>query len=414
MASHESSAIKHNDHLLLDQPLLRLPNELLRKNFRSAHFVIERDTSALKNLLKESATAAVSGRASQQDVLKNLDAMITRMRGVKRKLSQYAGEEARLHEHTAARIQHLDDLYGINTVEDVKYESWSRKRLDRLIADYFLRNGFHESAKQLAKERNMERLVDVETFESMGRIRLALLGGSVTEALAWCAENKKELRKMECKLEFMLRLQQYIELIRAGTQPKLVEAITHAKKHLIPYRSQHPREVAQACGLLALPPNSRNSEDCYADLYRPRWTELADLFTTTHNQLLSLPSVPLLHIALSSGLSALKTPACHASTTNQGGGSVRAHHQDDNGSQDHGVCPICSTELNDLAKYVPYAHHTNSHVQPDLVMFPSGKTCSKQRLVDEAKKAGLPSCQVKDPMTGTLHHQEDLKKVYIT
>uniref|UniRef100_A0A8H7K342 CTLH domain-containing protein n=1 Tax=Bionectria ochroleuca TaxID=29856 RepID=A0A8H7K342_BIOOC len=297
MASHESSAIKHNDHLLLDQPLLRLPNELLRKNFRSAHFVIERDTSALKNLLKESATAAVSGRASQQD---------------------YAGEEARLHEHTAARIQHLDDLYGINTVEDVKYESWSRKRLDRLIADYFLRNGFHESAKQLAKERNMERLVDVETFESMGRIRLALLGGSVTEALAWCAENKKELRKMECKLEFMLRLQQYIELIRAGTQPKLVEAITHAKKHLIPYRSQHPREVAQACGLLALPPNSRNSEDCYADLYRPRWTELADLFTTTHNQLLSLPSVPLLHIALSSGLSALKTPACHASTTNQG------------------------------------------------------------------------------------------------
>jgi macrophage erythroblast attacher len=182
---------------LQDQPLLRLPNELLRKNFRSAHFVIERDTSALKNLLKESATAAVSGRASQQDVLKNLDAMITRMRGVKRKLSQYAGEEARLHEHTAARIQHLDDLYGINTVEDVKYESWSRKRLDRLIADYFLRNGFHESAKQLAKERNMERLVDVETFESMGRIRLALLGGSVTEALAWCAENKKELRKME-------------------------------------------------------------------------------------------------------------------------------------------------------------------------------------------------------------------------
>ncbi|CAH0026165.1 unnamed protein product [Clonostachys rhizophaga] len=45
--------------------------------------VNERDTSALKNLLKESATAAVSGRASQQDILKILDAMITRMRGVK-------------------------------------------------------------------------------------------------------------------------------------------------------------------------------------------------------------------------------------------------------------------------------------------------------------------------------------------
>lgn len=180
-----------------DQPLLRLPNELLRKNFRSAHFTIEKDTTALKTLLKDSATAAVSGRASQQDVLKNIDAMISRMRGVKRKLTACADDESRLHAQTAARISHLDDLYSMKSVDEVRYEAWSRKRLDRLLADYLLRHGYNESARELADQRGMANLVDVDTFVAMKRIRDSLINHSVTEALAWCTENKKELRKME-------------------------------------------------------------------------------------------------------------------------------------------------------------------------------------------------------------------------
>lgn len=119
------------------------------------------------------------------------------MRGVKRKLGAYADEESRLHTQTAARIQHLDELYTMHSIEDVKYEAWSRKRLDRLLADYLLRHGYNNSAKELASEKNMENLVDVDTFVGMSRIREALLNASVTEALAWCTENKKELRKME-------------------------------------------------------------------------------------------------------------------------------------------------------------------------------------------------------------------------
>lgn len=123
--------------------------------------------------------------------------MISRMRGVKRKLGACAEEEARLHEQTAARIQHLNELYTMQSVDDVKYEAWSRKRLDRLLTDYLLRHGYNNSAKELASEKGMENLVDVETFVAMSRIREALLNQSVVEALAWCTENKKELRKMD-------------------------------------------------------------------------------------------------------------------------------------------------------------------------------------------------------------------------
>jgi macrophage erythroblast attacher len=419
MASLEHSVINHRDHLLLDQPLLRLPNELLRKNFRSAHFTIEKESAGLKTILKEAGTTALSGRASQQDVLKNIDAMLARMRGVKRKLTTLAEEESRLHDQAEARIADLDELYSFSTVDDVKYETWSRRRLDRLLADYLLRNGHIESAKELVKERGLDQLVDADTFVAMTQIRDAILNKSVTEALSWCTVNKKELRKMESKLEFTLRFQQYIELIRTQTQPRLLEAIAHAKKHLIPYRTLYPKEVQQACGLLAFSPASPYGAT-YSELYdETRWRDLADLFTRTHHDLLALPKVPLLHLALAPGLSALKTPACHSSSSSHQ--QMQSSNQDISApvasavpTGDHGVCPICSTELNELARNVPYAHHTQSHVDNDLMLLPNGRVYSKARLEDQARKAGLPPNQVKDQRTGELFDLLQLKKVYIT
>lgn len=126
--------------------------------------------------------------------------MIARMRGVKRKLQAHAEEEAKLHDQVDARIRHLDQLYAFTTVEDVKYEVWNRCRLDRLLADYLLRQGYTESAKELVGERSIEDLVDIDTFVAMKRIKESILNKSVTEALAWCNDNKKGLRKTEVHL----------------------------------------------------------------------------------------------------------------------------------------------------------------------------------------------------------------------
>ncbi|RYP87937.1 hypothetical protein DL769_000389 [Monosporascus sp. CRB-8-3] len=456
MGDHDGSKLDHENHLLLDQPLLRLPFELLRKNFRSAHWEVERDGSYVKNTLKETATSSVNGRASQDDVLRSLDTMLARMRGVKRKLTAFADEEDRLHRHEEARVRHLSELYGMHGVDDVKYEVWSRTRLDRLLVDYLLRHGYNDSARALASERGIELLVDVETFEQMSRIRKSLLNGSVNEALAWCTagDTKKELRKINSNLEFMLRYQQYIELVRNPSRDKPNEALAHARKYLLPYKDAYPKEVQRACGLLAIPPGVAPLVPPYADLYSAsRWSTLADLFTATHNDLLSLPSIPLLHIALSSGLSALKTPACHA---NRGGGggsrsssssteppsssSEEPQSQSQSQSQNHqepqrhapapssaappshatslslaaSVCPICSTELNELARAVPYAFHSKSHVEHDLLLLPNGRAYGKARLDEYARKAGLLDGQVKDLRTGEVFGVDRLKKVYIT
>jgi len=407
MGDNIAPKLNPDTHLILDQPLLRLPYELLRKNFKVAQLSIEKDSTAVRNNLKETANASLSNSSTPNDVLRNLDSMITRMRGLKRKLTACAEEETRIQQHSQHRIKHLSELYSMPSLDDVKYETWSRTRLDRLLVDYLLRNGYKDSAIALAREKGIEQLVDVDTFVQMSRIRECLRTGKVSEALSWCAENKKELRRMGSKLEFMLRFQQYIELVRTQNEQKLLEAIAHAKKHLLPSRDTYPKEVQQAAGLLAFPPGGRPT--VYNDLYsESRWDELAKLFVETHNSLLSLPSAPLLHIALSAGLSALKTPSCHSSHLSS---SVSPSSSS---SITTSVCPICSTELNDLARNVPYAHHTKSHMDPDAVLLPNGRVYGLAKLEDYSRKAGLDSSQLKDLTTGETWPAPSIKKVYIS
>ncbi len=203
----------------------------------------------------------------------------------------------------------------------------------------------------------------------------------------------------------MLRYQQYIELVRSQTGDRLLEAIAHAKKFLAPFKDVYPTEFRQAAGLLAF--RGADRPDLYGEIWSPaRWDMLADLFTQTHNQLLSLPSSPLLHMALSSGLSALKTPACHSASehpAHSGPGVAAAS-----------LCPICSVELNELARSVPYAHHSKSHVEHDLLLLPNNRVYGQTRLDDYAAKAGLSPHSVKDLRTGDVYAKDTLKKVYIT
>jgi macrophage erythroblast attacher len=136
-----------------------------------------------------------------------------------------------------------------------------------------------------------------------------------------------------------------------------------------------------------------------------RWNFLSDLFIRTHHELLSLPPRPLLHIALSAGLSALKTPSCHSAYASSTSNPL---------STTSSVCPICSTELNELARHVPYAHHTKSAVESDPVILPNGRMYGRERLLEMSRKVGfVAEGMVKDPTTGDIFDERDMKKVYI-
>lgn len=176
-----------------------MPYELARKNFKTAQRYAEREQTYILKELKTTTAAAASasqtGDATQ--TLSQLDNMINRMQGLKRKLETLHTEEANIQRATKTRIQHLDDLYGIPSLADVKYEEWSKVRLDRLLVDYLLRSGYGESAKALAKEKDIEELVDVDAFVQCEKIAESLRNGRCQEALSWCGDNKQGLKKLE-------------------------------------------------------------------------------------------------------------------------------------------------------------------------------------------------------------------------
>lgn len=375
----------------------------------------------MQNELTKLGSSLRNGTTEATAAVKPLDAMIQRLHTLKRKMEFLHEEEQVLHEASRRRLSHLNDLYEMNSLADVKYDQWSAVRLDRLLVEYMVRQGYSESAWALAREKGIEELVDLAVFDRCERVRRSLRGGSLDECLAWCAEYKVVMKKTDTSLEFELRLQQYIELCR---QDRFVEARDHAKKYFPQYHEGHQEKISVAASLLAFKPDRRQHVCTCWDLFKrtnspltllqqtwysqSRWDELAALFIDTHHQLFSLPSQPLLLIALSAGLSALKTPSCH---------SKHASSTANASSTTTSVCPICSTELNELARKLPYAHHTKSYVENDpvvLVHEKEGRVYGRDRLLEYCKKIGLEEGFVKDPTSLHIWPASELKKVYIS
>ena len=65
-------------------------------------------------------------------------------------------------------------------------------------------------------------LVDVNIFMVCQKVEEALRRHDTGPCLAWCYENRSKLRRTKSTLEFQLRLQDFIELVRTN---KRVQAI---------------------------------------------------------------------------------------------------------------------------------------------------------------------------------------------
>ncbi|KAL7408908.1 CTLH/CRA C-terminal to lish motif domain-containing protein [Mrakia frigida] len=312
-----STKLTREHLLLLEDQVLKTPLELLRRSFRTSQRSIEKDFIALNGLigeLKKSNGEGEEGGAGAGAGGK-LDGGIERIKGLKRKLSDLLPSPS----HPSAmrpRLEHLSKVDEMGSMMDQGFEEYSEKRLLRYIVDYLIRTGRHEEAKGLAKSRGIEDLVDIDLFLELQRIEKSIQAGSCSDALAWCGENRGTLKKMKNTLEFSLRLQEYIELCRSRS---ILPALAYLKKHLASttgggWAETHGAEIKRALVLLTVDEESARSVGAYASLYSPkRWHTLSTKFTSTFQNLYSLPSAPLLSTSLAAGLSALKLPHCSSS-----------------------------------------------------------------------------------------------------
>jgi macrophage erythroblast attacher len=125
-----------DDRDVVDAALLRVPFESLKRAAKERKAHLDDASEALAGL-----TAAAG--ASQEQQLQQLDQLVLRLQGIKRKMADVRLQEIDEAMRCKLRLEHLA-LLGRPAKGAVI--PWSKKRLDRVLADHMLRSGHHKSA----------------------------------------------------------------------------------------------------------------------------------------------------------------------------------------------------------------------------------------------------------------------------
>ncbi|EFA81832.1 lissencephaly type-1-like motif-containing protein [Heterostelium album PN500] len=241
----------------LERPLLKAPIESLNKSFRVAQKLLEKEMTQLVNSINDLNKKKSS--ISPEDAKNTIEKLLTKMNNLKRKIEETKDEEEVQIKRMKSRITHLKHTCENHSDHYIK-EEFNNKRVDRVIIDHLLREGFYDTAIKLATTSN------------------------ITE---------------------------FIELVR---QTKLGPAISYARQHLAPNASTNMPEIQAAMATLAFKKDQQCSK--YRPLFQEeRWNDLIQQFKSDNYNLHSLTHHSLLNISLQSGLSVLKTEQCEDEET---------------------------------------------------------------------------------------------------
>ncbi|GFQ06435.1 macrophage erythroblast attacher [Phtheirospermum japonicum] len=406
------------ESLKLEHQLLRVPFEHYKKTIRANHRTVEKEVSAVIT----GVSSAADSDLSRDDAVHQLNSLVSRLQGLKRKLEEGSRTEHMQAQRCRTRLEHLESAEVDNLSE------WNNIRLKRILVDYMLRMSYYDTAVKLAESSNIQYvkfsvdwnhilpvfdvgikmiyprvldLVDIDVFLEAKKVIDALQKKEVAPALAWCADNKSRLKKSKSKFEFQLRLQEFIELVRAENN---MQAIMYARKYLSPWGATHLKELQRAMATLAF----KSSTECaiYKVLFEEKqWDYLADQFKQEFFKLYGMTLEPLLNIYLQAGLSALKTP-------------FRFCYEDDCTKED----PLSQESFRKLALPLPYSkqHHSKlvCYISKELMdtenpplVLPNGYVYSTKALEDMSNQNnGKITC----PRTGLVCEYKEVVKAYIS
>uniref|UniRef100_A0A7M4DYJ8 E3 ubiquitin-protein transferase MAEA n=1 Tax=Crocodylus porosus TaxID=8502 RepID=A0A7M4DYJ8_CROPO len=366
MAVQESAAQLSMTLKVQEYPTLKVPYETLNKRFRAAQKNIDRETSHVTMVVAE-LEKTLSSCPAVDSVVSLLDGVVEKLSVLKRKAVESIQAEDESAKLCKRRIEHLKEH---SSDQPAAANMWKKKRMDRMMVEHLLRCGYYNTAVKLARQSGIEDLVNIEMFLTAKEVEESLERQETMTCLAWCHDNKSRLRKMKSCLEFSLRIQEFIELIR---QNKRLDAVSltelrwqcagwgraaellmveetkhklrHARKHFSQAEGSQLDEVRQVMGMLAFPSDTHISP--YKDLLDPaRWRMLIQQFRYDNYRLHQLGNNSVFTITLQAGLSAIKTPQCYK----------------EDGSSKNPDCPVCSKSLNKLAQPLPMAHCANSRL----------------------------------------------------
>ncbi|CAG9569513.1 unnamed protein product [Danaus chrysippus] len=374
-----------NEIKSLEHATLKVPYEIFNKRYRNAQRVLDVEARQVATSVSDLDTTTKKG-ATVGEIDSLLGGMVEKLTTMKRKASEAITEEVQAAFVCKKRLEHLKeqaDALSDTSAPQAKTQinQWRKVRLDRMLVDYFLRNGYYESANKLADARDLRDLTNVDIYAAASEV-----------------ESELSLRNFNSTMEFKIRIQEFIELVR---EDRRLEAVRYAKKHFSTYEDGQLEDIQHCMGMLAFPKDTE-VEPYQSLLGSWRWDALVAQFRWEHARLLHPARLPALPVTLQLGLAALNTPQCYKDSTKVP------------------TCPSCSPPLNALARTLPHAHvsHSrlvcrlsrlplNEHNQP--MVLPNGQVYGEKALKEMMKEHGSIIC----PKTKEVFCMKRVEKVYV-
>lgn len=386
-----------SDVKALEHPTLKVPYEVLNKKFRSAQKQIDREVSHVQSATNELEKTLQKRSSTVGEIRALLGGMVEKLNLLKRKADESVVEELEAASVCKRRVEHLKEHSSL--INQGSSSAWKKKRLDRMLVEHFLRCGYYNTALKLAKHAQIEDLTNIELFAISKEVEESLLHKDTSKCLNWCYDNKSKLRKLKSSLEFNLRQQEFIELVR---NDRRMDAVKHSRKYFVNLEEDQLKEVQHAMGLLAYPVTTTISP--YKELLDEcRWNMLVQQFRQENFKLFQLNNFSVFSVVLQAGLSALKTPQCYKPEFER-----------------NPDCPVCSPTLNALAQNLPYAHCSqsrlvcaisgqalNEHNHP--MVLPNGHVYGEEAL----KRMVLHTGKIICPRTKMHFEFKDAEKVFV-
>ncbi|RZC34312.1 macrophage erythroblast attacher [Asbolus verrucosus] len=390
----------------LEHPTLKVPYEILNKKYRTAQKTFDREASHVTQAADKIEETISSSNVKARDITSLLGGMVEKLQVLKRKAEESISEELAASNVCKRRLEHLKEretLTASGALSQGAVNQWRRKRLDRMVVEYFLRNGYYNAAITLAEKSDIKDLTNIDIFLTSREVEKSLSNHETAKCLLWCYDNKSKLRKLKSNMEFNLRIQEFVELIRSDRR---MDAIKHARKHFPSFEKEHLNTIQQVMALLAFPVNTE-IVPYKALLDETRWDILIEEFRQENYRLFQLAEQSVFTVALQAGLSALKTPYpfCYS----------------ENSENKNPSCPVCQPCLNQLAEPLPFAHCSQSRLYCHIsglplnennlpMMLPNGYIYGEQALEQMAKDN---NGQIICPKTKEIFPFKKVEKVYV-
>ncbi|KAI8129428.1 hypothetical protein FF38_04800 [Lucilia cuprina] len=386
----------------LEHSTLKVPYEIINKKFRVAQKTIDREVDQIQNISRD-VEKALTTHPTVSDVSKMVGNVVQRLQVLKRKSEESINEELNAAYVCKKKLGHLKGIAQPEISSDMEIwhasiDQWKRMRMDRMVIEHLLRLGYYETANRLSNHSDIRHLTNLDIFHTSREVEEDLLSFKTTKCILWCMDNKSKLRRINSNIEFNLRVQEFVELVRKDLR---TEAVIHARKHFPAFEKTQIKEICECMALLAYQPNT--TIEPYRSLFDySRWKDLVLKFRNENYRLFQISSQSLLSIAVQAGLSSLKTPQCFSTNCKNLN------------------CPVCQEDFNKIATNLPYSHCVqsrlicritglplNEHNLP--MMLPNGQIFGQLAIPQITKENGVVVC----PITNTKFSTPKIEKVFV-